>query len=171
MIVIGTTPNRENWLAQCLKSIQRPVLILSDFNYELGKINWLYNNTSIERFMFLQDSIVIKDNNIFDLLNETGSIALTNDPAPYGMYMGIYERKVLAQINIPMPQSKKESIEFEMFWTAEYCKMAENVRIAFPDLADKNATKKEVLFDRENLVLENDFIIKYKGNWGQNSLD
>jgi hypothetical protein len=167
MIVIGTTPNREQWLAQCLKSIQNPVLILSDFTYELGKINWVYNNTNIERFMFLQDSVVIKDNQIFELLNEKGSIALTNDPAPYGMYMGIYERKILSQINIPLPKSKEESIKCEISWTTDYCRMAKNVRIAFPDLTDKNATKKEILFGRENLVLENDFLIKYKGNWGQ----
>ena len=121
MIVIGTTPNRENWLAQCLKSIEKPVLILSDFTYELGKINWVYNNTNIERIMFLQDSVIIKDNKIFELLNEKGSIALTNDPAPYGMYMGIYERKVLSQINIPLPKSKEESIKCEMSWTADYC--------------------------------------------------
>jgi hypothetical protein len=34
-------------------------------------------------------------------------------------------------------------------------------------LTDSRAKRKEVLFDRENLVLENEFLIKYKGNWGQ----
>lgn len=167
MIVIATTPRRENWLAQCLTSISRPVMVLSDFTFELGKINWIFNNTTIERFFFLQDSVVIKDDRIFELLDETGSIALSKDPSIYGMYLGIYERKHLAKIDIPIPQSKREAIDYEISWTSKYCQAAKSVRIAFPDLADRNASKKEIVFGRENLVLENDFLIKYKGNWGQ----
>lgn len=167
MIVIATTPGRENWLAQCLASITQPVLVLSDFTFELGKINWIFNKTNVERFLFLQDSVVIKNEKLFELLYERASIALTNDPSVYGMYMGVYEREHLAKIDIPVPQSKREAIEFEMSWTAKYCQAAKNVRVAFPDLNDRNATKKEIVFGRENLVLENDFLIKYKGNWGQ----
>jgi hypothetical protein len=167
LIVIATTPGRENWLAQCLASIKRPVLVLSDFTFELGKINWVFNNTTIERFFFLQDSVVIKDERLFDLLDENASIALSSDPSIYGMYLGIYEREHLAKIDIPIPVSKREAIDFEISWTTKYCQAAKNVRIAFPDLADRNADRKEIVFGRENLVLENDFLIKYKGNWGQ----
>lgn len=168
MIVIATTPGRQDWLKQCLNSISKPVLVLSDFTFELGKINWIFNNTKIDRFMFLQDSIIIKDEKIFELLYEDkGSIALTNDPCMYGMYMGIYERQVLEKIDIPIPKSKAESIQYELTWTETYCKAARNVRLAFTDLTDSRAKRKEVIFGRENLVLENDFLIKYKGNWGQ----
>lgn len=168
MIVIATTPGRQDWLKQCLNSISKPVLVLSDFTFELGKINWIFNNTKIDRFMFLQDSIIIKDERIFELLYEDkGSIALTNDPCMYGMYMGIYERHVLEKVDIPIPKSKAESIQYELTWTEAYCKAARNVRLAFTDLTDSRAKRKEVIFGRENLVLENDFLIKYKGNWGQ----
>ena len=167
MIVVATTPGRENWLAQCLASITQPVLVLSDFTFELGKINWIFNKTNVERFLFLQDSIVIKNEKLFELLHERASIALTNDPSVYGMYMGIYEREHLSKIDIPLPKSKREAIEFEISWTAKYCQAAKNVRVAFPDLTDRNATKKEMVFGRENLVLENQYLIKYKGNWGQ----
>ena len=168
MIVVATTPGRQDWLKQCLNSISKPVLVLSDFTFELGKINWIFNNTQIDRFMFLQDSIIIKDEKIFELLYEDkGSIALTNDPCMYGMYMGVYERHVLEKIDIPIPKSKAESIQYELTWTDAYCKAARNVRLAFTDLTDSRAKRKEVIFGRENLVLENDFLIKYKGNWGQ----
>lgn len=168
MIVIATTPGRQDWLKQCLNSISKPVLVLSDFTFELGKINWIFNNTKIDRFMFLQDSIIIKDEKIFELLYEDkGSIALTNDPCMYGMYMGVYERHVLEKVDIPIPKSKVESIQYELTWTEAYCKAARNVRLAFTDLTDSRAKRKEVIFGRENLVLENDFLIKYKGNWGQ----
>jgi hypothetical protein len=167
MIIVGTTPGRENWLAQCLTSINKPVMVLSDFTYELGKIKWVIENTKIEKFMFLQDSVVVKDHKLFELLEEDGSIALSSDPVPYGMYLGVYERKVLSKIDIPTPQSKKEAIDYEITWTQAYCSAAKRVRIAFDNLNDKSALRKEVLFGRENLVLENDYLIKYKGNWGQ----
>lgn len=168
MIVVASTPGRQDWLRQCLASISEPVLVLSDFSFELGKINWIYNNTNIERFMFLQDSVIIKKQSIFELLyQDKGSIALTNDPGMYGMYMGVYEREVLSKIDIPIPQSKAEAINYELTWTEAYCKAARNVRVAFNDLTDSKAKRKEVVFGRENLVLENDFLIKYKGNWGQ----
>lgn len=168
MIVIATTPSREDWLKQCLASISKPVLVLSDFTFELGKINWIFSNTKIDRFMFLQDSVIIKDEKIFELLyQDKGSIALTNDPGMYGMYMGIYERKILEQIEIPIPKSKSEAIQYELTWTDTYCKAARNVRLAFTDLTDSRAKRKQVIFGRENLVLENDFLIKFKGNWGQ----
>ena len=168
MILVATTPGRENWLKQCLESIERPVMVLSDFTFELGKIKWVFENTKIERFMFLQDSVVIKNQKIFELLDEDkGSIALTNDPCMYGMYLGIYERKILKMVDIPLPKSKAESIAFELSWTETYCRAARNVRLAFTDLTDSRAKRKEVLFGRENLVLENEFLIKYKGNWGQ----
>lgn len=168
MIVVATTPGRENWLAQCLASIKQPVLVLSDFTFELGKINWMFNNTKIQRFMFLQDSVVIKNQSLFDLLfKDKGSISLTNDPAMYGMYLGVYERHILEKIEIPLPKTKAESIAYELSWTDNYCKAAKNVRLAFTDFSDSRSKRKEVLFGRENLVLENDFLIKYKGNWGQ----
>lgn len=168
MIIVATTPGRQNWLEQCLRSITFPVMVLSDFTFELGKISWIFNNTKIQRFMFLQDSVVIKDQRIFELLhNDKGSISLTDDPCVYGMYMGVYERQVLEKIEIPVPKSKKESIEYELSWTANYCRAARNVRVAFTDFADSKSKRKQVLFGRENLVLENDFLIKYKGNWGQ----
>ncbi len=168
MIVVATTPGRENWLKQCLESIERPVMVLSDFTFELGKIKWVFENTKIERFMFLQDSVVIKNQKIFELLDDDkGSIALTNDPCMYGMYLGVYERKILQMVDIPLPKLKAESIAFELSWTESYCRAARNVRLAFTDFTDSRAKRKEVLFGRENLVLENEFLIKYKGNWGQ----
>ena len=167
MIVVATTPGREHWLKQCLESIKQPVLVLSDFGFELGKIHTIFYKTKIDRFLLLQDSVVIKNQNIFDLLNDEGSIALTNDPVPFGMYMGVYEREVLEKIHIPLPKTKQEAIRYELEWTKIYCNHALTLRIAFPELCDKNAKHKKVVFGRENLVLENDYLIKYKGNWGQ----
>lgn len=167
MIVIGSTPNRENWVKDCLNSLRLPCLILTDFTYELGKIAWCAKNVG-QNFFFFQDSIIFKSTNwILELLEKNKSVALTSDPVPYGTYMGIYEIDVLRRIEIPIPKSKAEAIEYELNWTASYIREAGSYEIAFPDFTDAKATRKEFRYGRENLVLENEYLIKYKGNWGQ----
>lgn len=169
MIVIGTTPGRENWLHDCLKSIDKPVLILSAFNYELGKIKWCANHLNTN-FLFLQDSTIIKNSNwMDDLLNKQMSIALFNDPYIYGTYMGVYEIEVLKQIEIPQPSTKAEAVHFEIAWTKKYVEKAKRVEVAFPEISDAKA-KQGYHQGRLNLILENEYLIKYKGDWGQKPL-
>lgn len=171
--VIGTTPNREHWLAECLKSIgERPVVILSDYTYELGKIKWIHQNTTIDKFLFLQDSVIIKNPEFFKIIDEYDcSVSINKDPSFYGCYMGIYERKILDQIEIPKIYKKSESIYNEIYWNLEYVKKLDKIEVLFPELSDRNAKRKEFKFERENLVLENDYLIKYKGDWGQRHVD
>ena len=167
MIVIGTSPGRENWLSDCLNSLQKPCLIIRDSNYELGKIKWCQENLK-NPFFFFQDSVVFKSTDWIDeALKQNQSISLNNDPDLYGTYMGIYDPKILNQIDVPIPTNKAEAVELELTWTKKYVAKAGAVQILFPDLKDSNATRKELRHGRENLVLENDYLIKYKGNWGQ----
>lgn len=81
--------------------------------------------------------------------------------------MGIYDPKILRQIEVPIPKSKAEAIEFELSWTKKYVEQAQGVEVLFPELKDANARRKEFKHNRENLILENQYLIKYKGNWGQ----
>jgi hypothetical protein len=165
-IVIATTPGREEWLSQCLKSLgNRDHIVISDFSWELGKIKWMYDNTSIERWLFLQDSIVIKDEKFFDLIfSYDKSVAVSSCPVLFGMYLGIYHRETLSKINIPKVKDKEQSIFYEHSWNNEYCKN-EKVPLLFKDLSDSNSKGQKFLFGRNNLILENDYLIKYKGTW------
>jgi hypothetical protein len=123
-------------------------------------------NTKAERFLFLQDSWVIKDDGFWELLeNEEGSVCLTADPYYYGCYAGVYERAVIQQIGIPIISSKIESIENEIAWHKDYVQVAGEPKVLFPDLTDKNATRTVEKNGRTNLVLENDCLVKYKGTW------
>ena len=167
MIVIGTTPGRENWLNDCLSSLNKPCLVLSDFSYELGKINWCKKHIN-KPFFFFQDSVVFKSTDWIDeLFDRKKSVALTNDPSSYGMYMGIYDPIILNMVEIPKVENKAEAIKYEIEWTSKYVNYAVDVDIAFPELCDSRASGKEVRYGRECLVLENEYLIKYKGNWGQ----
>jgi hypothetical protein len=151
----------------CLNSLQKPCLILRDSNYELGKIKWCQENIK-NPFFFFQDSVVFKETEwINEALEKYSSVSLNSDPDLYGTYMGIYDPKILRQIEVPIPKSKAEAIEFELSWTKKYVEKAQGVKVLFPELKDANARRKELKHGRENLILENQYLIKYKGNWGQ----
>ena len=123
-------------------------------------------NTKAERFLFLQDSWVIKDDSFWELLeNEESSVCLNADPYYYGCYAGIYERRIIEQIGIPVIESKLDAIENEIAWHKDYVRVAGEPKVLFPELTDKNATRTVEKNGRTNLVLENDYILKYKGTW------
>lgn len=166
-VVVATTPGRELWLNDCLKSLgDIPCIVISDYNFELGKIRWMYNNTNLDRWLLLQDSFIIKNTEFWSMLEKyPNSLSINDDPYLYGSYVGIYERKVLDLIEIPQPTTKKEAVNFEIEWNKKYVLAAGNVPVLFTDLKDSMAKGIENKNGRDNLVLENDYLIKYKGTW------
>ena len=166
--VVATAPRRERWLAQCMASLRgRDVLAVSlEHGYELGKIEWVYRNTTLDRFLFLQDSAEVLSKGFWGRLEEfPRSVALLGDPSVYGSYMGVYERKVLDKLpGWPTVDSKMASIANEIMWTRDYSDAAGGAPVLFPDLTDANGHVMNH-FERDNLVLENQYFRKWKGTW------
>lgn len=140
-------------------------LLVAVPGFELGKLRWVVENTTLDRFLFVQDSVVVSPA-LYGLLSDfDGSVALLSDPVPFGCYLGVYERKILERVGFPNICSKREAVEAEIWWTQAYCAQAGNVPVLFPELRDSNAVRHAVRHGRENLVLENEFLTKYKGTW------
>lgn len=168
MIVVGTSAGREAWATDTLASLAGtgPVLVASAYAYELGKLRWVLEHTTVDRFFFLQDSVIVHDPAFLtDALGRSGAVALCADPAPYGMFMGAYDRHLLEQVGLPEVTGKRHSIELELAWTRAYCDAAGSVEVLFPDLADRNASGIVERHGRPNLVLANDHLTKFKGTW------
>lgn len=165
-VFIGTAQGRENWLAQCLASMgSREVRVISSGAYELGKLSTIYWYHGGDRFLFLQDSVEVLSEAFWDRLEEfPNSVGLLPNPAPFGCYMGVYERKHLKDFVWPVMRSKEDSIEHETRWTSIYAERAGEVPIMFPELTDQSG-RTEVRFGRNNLVLENEMFRKWKGTW------
>ena len=168
MIVIGTSAGREHWATDALASLTgHGVLVLSQYEYELGKLRWVLEHTDIQRFWFLQDSVIIHDADFLHAaLDMQGAVALCGHPVPYGMYMGVYDRRTLRQVGIPEVTDKATAIRLEVEWTRLYCEAAGPVHVCFPDLCDRNAVGIEHHHGRDNLLLRNESISKWKGTWG-----
>lgn len=165
-IVVGTSPGRENWIKDFLESIKLPCIVLTVDGYELGKIKWIYENTDLDRFIFLQDSLVIRNNDLLNsVFDSPGSACLMCDPDHFGSYLGLYERSVLEKVGIPDAHTKRDAIRYEWEWTKKYVAACDN----FSHPLDLNHQIVYTVYKhgRENMLYVNDLYEKWKGDWGQ----
>lgn len=131
--------------------------VLTD-GYELGKIRWIYDHTDIDQFLFLQDSVVVKDMLwIDDIFSHDESVSLSHKH--FFMYMGKYTRKDLAKVDFPEVRTKSKAVRYEDEWTSKY---APDCPSLWP-LYDTDVFEQRN--GRLNMVLENEHIVKYKGTW------
>jgi hypothetical protein len=173
-IVIGTDYGREEWVANLLKSLagcKYQVMVITQGQYELGKIDWAFTHTRLEEFLFLHDAMELKRLDWLDeVFDHPHSVALTDKPCPFGMYLGKYQRKVLQHIVIPEVKSKKDSVYHESHWTHDYLNIDPGAKILWHDLDDRDHRVVEA-FGRTNLLLENDYVAKYKGTWTMDQVE
>ena len=171
LTVIASSPDRMMWASDCLQSLGRDALIVTYGDYELGKIGWVLRHTTADRFLFLQDSFMVKSQRFWSMLDEhAGSVSLLSDPDVFGCYAGVYERHVLERVGVPVVESKREAVRGERQWTRAYCAQVGHVPVLFPDVSDDKASGVVERHGRQNLVLENDVIVKYKGTWKDEQL-
>ena len=164
LIVIATSPGRENWVREILSSISRPSIVISDFGFELGKLRWVFENTNADRFLFLQDSVVIRDERFFDRVFEAkGSACFIEGSTCLNGFMGLYERAVLNKLAIPVVNDKEDSIRYEVEWTKEYIEACGHLEHPIPISQKKFETVRK--FGRENLVLVSPYFEKWYGTW------
>jgi hypothetical protein len=164
-IVIGTNIGREKWLHDCLESLKVPSLVISAPGFEAGHIKWVYDNTSIERFIYLQDSIVIKNNDLLmSIFDIEGSVCLNDNAFHMSSYVGLYERETLSKMTIPTSKNKAESMANEEALPRPYIDLCEKFTCYS---SPRTMTWGVFKHDRENLIEANEIFEKWKGNWGQ----
>lgn len=163
-IVVGTNPERTEWLKDCLASIRRTssrrrVLIHGDGGYEIAALRTAVKHFS--RFVYIHDSCEVLSSDFWDVIDHLdGPSWLFGLP---GMYLGVYDHADLAPIlnEAPDPVDKAMSIQWEG-------RIRERLPYPtlWPDVVDATGRYEE-RHGRMNLVLENDLLRKWKGNWGQ----
>lgn len=175
LIVVASSDGREDWALECSRSIEREHVIYvapKDGGYELGVLKWCLERTTADRFIFLQDSVVILDNHVFEMIdNARGSICLNHTFCHYACFLGVYERRVLEWMDLPVTRTKREAVLAETEWTLEYVKQATHVTclgaIARGEISDPTVWH----HGRENMCYDTRFLRKWQGQWGQTPLD
>jgi hypothetical protein len=64
------------------------------------------------------------------------------------------------------PVTQRDSIRAEIEWTTGYAAAAGDVPVVFPELRDSTNRGFVEHHGRINMVLENDYLRKFKGTWG-----
>lgn len=163
-IVIATSPGRSHWVNDCLASLTVPAIVVSGYGQELGKIKWVYENTNIDRFILLQDSVVIRDNDLLMSLFDTeGSSCIMCSPRCLGSYLGLYERQTLDKLDIPEVLSKAEAVRLEIDWTQDYIGKCD--KFSHPVEIKHEVIETIYRHGRENQVSVNKLYEKWKGTW------
>lgn len=175
-IVIGTGTGREEWLNDFMKSVEGckyPIKVYKTDNFELDCIDKAMWLTDWDEFLFLADSTVIQDLKFFDLVfkgTEGKSVSVCQEPCLGGMYMMKYRREILKQMPIPKVNTKKMAVYWEIVFNEFYCGLEgiDNIKVLFPELTHSDTIIER--HGRENMVMANQYIRRYKGSWGQKAL-
>jgi len=197
IVVIHTLAGREAWLRNSLERLKGydnryPLVIyFSDPNppdisfqsylgtlpypvyyfperYETGCISYVNRIIQPDEFIYLHDSIEIKDTSIFDMsFNLKWSVHYFER---FMCYAGKFRREALDKIVIPVSMTKTDACINEdkgakpecnsFMW--KYFKIEDCIWL-FPGFKDGKTFQDK--FGRRNLVVENRFIKKYKGTW------
>jgi hypothetical protein len=187
IIIIVTDSNRQEYLDNCQKTIKTnyPVIVIcnnkqkinSPFeviykdktNFTFSAFDYIKENKIDEAFI-LHDSCEIKDNILFPLVFEQfkgSSVAISNYPVLFGMFLGKYRYEVLKDMLIPKVSDKLSEVKQEVTFNRLYAQKEPNKHLLFVDFADKpdEWAVYETKWGRKNKILENEYLKKYKGTW------
>lgn len=79
------------------------------------------------------------------------------------MYLGYYNSKILEGMDIPTVSNKRDAVTQESVFMEYYIRESLNTNYLFEEFVDGEAY--EFKHGRNNKVIENDFLKKYKGTW------
>lgn len=168
-ITICTTPTSYEKLNNLLITIngydKYPIIILSDYSFEIGKIKQMLN-TDYDEFFLLQDTIEVKDPEIFEIVFSKQGKTVTLDPTMRS-YLVKYQKTFLSTLDIPDAKTKLDSINIEDWLYHQH--LADTTVHCLTDNFNKSDVFEEK-FGRLNMVLENKWLKKYKSIWSRSQL-
>lgn len=163
-IIIPTHPNFQHWLLDCLHSLKGckyPIVIVHNYDdnneYEMRAVK--YGKEHFDEFVVLHDTTVVKDQLMFDAMFSRPETVFMNSQGQ--MFLNKYVSSQLPP-SLPFVHDKRTAVNAETTLHNDIRKLFP-VFVLDPDF--KDGDKREEKHGRTNMVIENDYIIKYKGCW------
>lgn len=178
-IIIPTCKKYKPWLDNLLKTMdtEYPIIIVYNKEGEQCLYESLAIKTGIElgldEFFVLHDTCEVKNNNLFKLLFDThyGEDVFIN---PQGqMLMNKYTKRTLSQLPTLIDNINSIKTKWGAVLVERDIPLAIKV-ISNPivmDLNFKDGNKFEMKLGRNNMVIENEYLKKYKGAWDMNTVN
>jgi hypothetical protein len=150
-----------------LQSHPIEVIPIAGNRWECGGLMAASVFSPYQEFILIQDTLEVKDPSIFNQMfaYEGRSVAFGDG---WLCYLGKYRRDVLNQVIIPTCLTKMEAFYHEVKFGALYNWVAKHVEgqdpvVMFPEWHNDNPNNWiEERFERQNLVLDNPYLIKRK---------
>jgi hypothetical protein len=179
VIYVATTPGRVEFITNFLQSMKNydgkyPLFIES--SYEYGWFDFAKEH-EWDELLFLHDSCEIKDYDLFDNVFETykgKSVSFTGVPY-FLMGLGKFLREPYLKASFPTKNAYMDYKDKEFTFGNDYVKYAgEEPYVLFHNFMENEEKDKgrvmERKFGRRNVILENQYIKKYKGHWTRHML-
>ena len=162
-IVITTHKSTELFYIDLMKSLygcKYPVVTVFNSNednqYESSGLE--IGKDLFDNFVFLQDTVLIKNLSLFDKLFEYKEMVSISPR--FLMYLGKYNSQILKQHTLQQVKNRRDGHDMEM-WLGRVFPSAP----CFDDKFIDGNHRFEHIHGRMNMVLENDYLIKMKGHW------
>lgn len=160
------------WLDDLLYSIQTtyPIIISNHDGWVMDAIRLAFENTPFDEIFFLNTSMIVKDNAIWDIVFKeyAGRSVAVGDK--FLMHLGKYRREIAEKTNYPIIRNKMDEVYLGEFgWTKEYIALEPDYVHVQP-ITDTFKVYEEK-HGRRNMILENDYFKKWKAHWDASSLN
>lgn len=165
-IAIIHKKGRSLWLNDLLDSISTdyPIIITNHDGWMIDGVKKAFETTNFDEIFFLNESMIIKDNAIWDIVFKQfkGKSVAIGDK--YLMCLGKYLRKYVEQTEFPVVNSKEEDVKLGEFgWNNQYMDLDSTYSQIY-SMTD-TFEKYEYKYRRSNMILENEYFKKWKGTW------
>jgi len=154
----------KGWLEPLLDSIDTnyPIIVSNHTGYCMNGIEKFYKENNYDEVCILNESMIVKDNDIWRLIFEEHSGKSVMLGVDYSMFIGKY----LTEYILPFPdvKTKRDDVLLgEDQWCRGYSRLPiEHIQIdplhdTYQVFEEKNG--------RNNMILENTYFKKWKGHW------
>ena len=172
-IIIATHRNFKPWLVNFIKTYDHKYDLLFVFNTDESNrydpqavIAGIESN--YDEFLVLHDTMEIKDNSLFDIIFEEHKGKSVYFRQHSCMFLAKFTKTDLSKLPADTIKrlydivDKNGAVKEEGAFNVEYMAVSNPVYL-FNELSDSG--EREQKFGRKNMVLENQYIKKYKGAW------
>lgn len=130
--------------------------------FEIGALRKAVSENFDEIFL-LPDTCLIKDISIFEKMFVDFAGVSVSYGTDYLSFIGKYRKEIIDEIGLPKVATKWDAVGAENTWNRRYIFEEPDFINLFPDFKDGNNFCYK--YDRKNMILENEYMIKYKGCW------
>ena len=161
-IVISTHESNKLFLddlMDSLKNCKYPIVLVyntpDDNHYESKGLR--IGSILFKEFIFLHDTVVIHDLELFDILFDNPSKMFSIAPN-FLMYLGKYDSDTLINANLGISNTKMEAVRMEL-------KLREVFKVPCLDNSFTDGNHFEIKHNRNNMVISNRYLTKYKATY------